>query len=47
MNRAARSTRSGSSTKAGPTWRSTRASRSRAPPHGSTSVPSSASARSR
>ena len=32
MNRAARSTRSGSSTKASPTWRRIRASMSRAPP---------------
>ena len=44
MKRAARNTRNGSSTKAGPTWRSTRASMSRAPPNGSTSVPSSSCA---
>jgi hypothetical protein len=44
MNRAARSTRSGSSTKAGPTWRNTRSCRSRAPWYGSTSVPSGACA---
>ncbi len=34
--RATRSTRNGSSTKAGETWRRTRASRSRRPPYGST-----------
>ena len=44
MKRAARSTRNGSSAKAGPTWRSSLASRSRTPPCGSTSVPSASSA---
>ena len=44
MKRAARNTRRGSSTKAGPAWRSTRALISLIPPSGSTSVPSSACA---
>jgi len=39
--RATRSTRSGSSAKAGDTWRSTPAARSVAPPNGSISAPSS------
>ena len=44
MKRAARRTRNGSSTKAGPTWRNTRSCRSRTPSNGSTSAPSSARA---
>ncbi len=42
--RATRNTRTGSSTNAGDTWRSTRASMSRTPPNGSVSVPCSSSA---
>ena len=42
--RATRRMRTGSSTKAADTCRSSRASRSRRPPYGSTSVPSSARA---
>ena len=44
MKRAARSTRSGSSTNASPTWRNTRCSISRLPPNGSTRLPSAARA---
>ena len=44
MKRAARSTRSGSSTKASPTWRSVRDWMSRTPPNGSTRLPSASRA---